>query len=226
VEQRATKDPRRFLVKAFPKGPTGRPANLDVVVLKIENRAELAAAAEQLGLETVSVDAPWTTNKRPSPDRWIIVGRTRDAVWNQMREIEREALRSKQNALKEKAPSRKPKAESQPMTNSTPASSAQKKPTASGGGATVTSRIVKVTPQSDTDPPPRKKQIARRSVPFGMSRIDSTPKTEAVPQQKQTASRGGHSGMSKPHVLPVNLSHLPQDRHFAKAPVQYHRVTL
>lgn len=172
----------QILVKAFPKGPTGRPANLDVVVLKIENRAELAAAAEQLGLETVSVDAPWTTNKRPSPDRWIIVGRTRDAVWNQMREIEREALRFKQNALKEKAPSRKPKAESLPMTNSTPASSAQKKPTASGGGATVTSRIVKVTPQSDTDPPPRKKQIARRSVPFSMSRIASTPKTEAVPQ--------------------------------------------
>ena len=76
AEQKATKDPHIFLVEAFPKGPTGRPANLDIVVLKIENRAELAATAEQLGLETVSVDAPWTANKRPSPDRWIIVGRT------------------------------------------------------------------------------------------------------------------------------------------------------
>jgi len=105
VERKATKNPRKFLVEAFPKGPMGRSANLDIVVLKIGNRADLAAAAEQLGLETVSVDVPWTTNKRLSPDRWIIVGRTRDAVWDHMREIEREALRSKQNAPNERAQS-------------------------------------------------------------------------------------------------------------------------
>ena len=49
VERKAAKDPRRFLVEAFPKGPTGRPASLDIVILKIENRAELAPTAEQLG---------------------------------------------------------------------------------------------------------------------------------------------------------------------------------
>jgi hypothetical protein len=73
VKQKATNDPRRFLAK---KGPTGGPANLDIVVLKIEKRGELAAAAENLGLETVSVNAPWTMGMRRSPDRWIIVGRT------------------------------------------------------------------------------------------------------------------------------------------------------
>ncbi|KAL2075435.1 hypothetical protein VTL71DRAFT_378 [Oculimacula yallundae] len=104
AEQKATADPKKYLTEAFPKGGSGRPANLDIVVLKLGTDARLtvADAAEAVGLESVSVDAPWTSNKKPDPDRWCIIGRTRDAVWNQMREIEREAGRSKQTFAAEK----------------------------------------------------------------------------------------------------------------------------
>lgn len=217
VEQKATKDPRRFLVEVFPKGPTGRPANLDIVVLKIDKRAEVAAAAEDLGLETVSVDAPWTTAERPSPDRWIIVGRTRDAVWTQMREIEREAHRSKQGPHKEKAPSKPPKAAILPATSSTAASSPQKKPAAKQGRATVASKIS--APQMNAEPSPRKIQTARRSAPFDMSRLASTSNTETPLRPKQMARRGGHSNISGMHSLPMESSHFPQAQHLAKAAV-------
>ncbi len=214
AEQKATKDPKRFLVEAFPKVPTGRPANLDIVVLKIDNRAELSAVAEQLGLETVSVDAPWITNKRPSPDRWIIVGRARDAVWNQMREIEREALRSKQNMFKEKPKSQTTKPASLP-TAKPPPHSAQKQ-TAKRGGTIGMSRVAMA--QSNTDQAPIK-SMAKRSAPVGMSKITSTPKSEAANQPKQTARRGGHFGMSRSHALPVDMGHFPQAQHLAKSSV-------
>lgn len=60
VEQKAKTDPSRFLAEAFPKGATGRPANLHIVVLKIgvDDGFTVAAAAEAVGLETVSVDTP------------------------------------------------------------------------------------------------------------------------------------------------------------------------
>jgi hypothetical protein len=71
AEQKATADPKKFLAEAFPKGGTGRPANMDIVVVKIDTdeRFKLAEAAEKMGLESLSVDAPWTGNKKPSPDR-------------------------------------------------------------------------------------------------------------------------------------------------------------
>lgn len=50
--------------------PQGRPASMDLVVLKngVDNRLAVSNAAEAMGLETVSVDAPWTSQKKPSPD--------------------------------------------------------------------------------------------------------------------------------------------------------------
>jgi hypothetical protein len=134
-----------------------------------------------------------------------------------MREIEREVIRSKQNAPKERARSQNSKAGNLPVTQSTPGSSAQQKQTVKRGGATGMSRVS--TSQSNPGPAPRTKQMARRSAPYGMSRIASTPKTKEVPQPKHTASRGGHSGISRPHVIPVDSSHLPQDWQFAGAPV-------
>jgi hypothetical protein len=122
-------------------------------------------------------------------------------LWNQMHEIERETLRSEQNKPKEKPPSKPPKGASLPVTNSAPASSLQEKTLAKRGVAAVTSRIS--VPQSNTDPSSRRIQTARRSALFGMSRIASTSKTEAPSRPKQTASRGGHSGMSGMHALPV-----------------------
>ena len=74
---------------------------MDIVILKIEDRSILAEAAGKLGLETLTIDAPWSTGKRPSPDRWIVVGRTKDAVWNQVREIERDVSQSKQTLSNE-----------------------------------------------------------------------------------------------------------------------------
>ncbi|CAD6439737.1 f3264f75-1397-40cf-9e4f-c25dccdfe720 [Sclerotinia trifoliorum] len=100
AEEKAEANPEKYLSEAFPKTATGRPANLDIVILKTERRAALAAAADKMGLESVSVDAPWVGNVRPSPDRWIVIGRSRDAVWNQMREIERREARPKEDVPK------------------------------------------------------------------------------------------------------------------------------
>lgn len=74
VEQKAKADPKRFLEEAFPKGASGRPAHLDLVVVKLQDHPALADAAERLGLERLSVDAPWTSGRKPSPDRWLIIG--------------------------------------------------------------------------------------------------------------------------------------------------------
>ena len=46
----------------------------------------------------------WNRSHKPSPDRWVIVGRTRDKIWNQMRKIERETARSKKHLLKPQLP--------------------------------------------------------------------------------------------------------------------------
>jgi hypothetical protein len=35
AEQKAKANPKKFLSEAFPKGGTGRPANLDIIVVKI-----------------------------------------------------------------------------------------------------------------------------------------------------------------------------------------------
>ncbi|XMA15363.1 hypothetical protein WAI453_008154 [Rhynchosporium graminicola] len=104
AEQKAKMNPKRYLTETFPKGGSGRPANMDIVVLKLESerRLEVANIAEAMKLEAVSVDAPWTCNKKPVPDRWLIIGRTRDVVWSQMKEVEREAGRSKQTYAAEK----------------------------------------------------------------------------------------------------------------------------
>jgi hypothetical protein len=62
-------------MQAFRKGRPGRPANLDIVIVKIgvNDRLALVNVAEALGLGTCPVDAPWTSNKKPSPDRWILL---------------------------------------------------------------------------------------------------------------------------------------------------------
>lgn len=99
AEEKAEANPQRYLSEVFPAAATGRPENLDIIIVKTEQRAALAKAADDMGLESVTVDAPLVGNIRPTPDRWIVIGRTRDAVWNQMRDIEREG-RSKTDTSK------------------------------------------------------------------------------------------------------------------------------
>lgn len=182
VEQKARADPERFLAEAFPRGATGRPANLDLVVVKLQDHPALADGAESLGLERVSVDAPWISGKKPSPDRWLIIGRHRDAVWNQMQEIQRETLRSKQSSP---AKSRTPAQAEEP--NAPPKKKqAAKKSTPVGSQVTNQNRPSFSAPAAQTpivqsSPKPRTKQTAIRPKPFASSGASFTNKP-AVPK--------------------------------------------
>ncbi|EKD19885.1 hypothetical protein MBM_01837 [Drepanopeziza brunnea f. sp. 'multigermtubi' MB_m1] len=210
VEQKAKENPRKFLTEAFPKGTTGRPANLDIIVLKIgaDDRYAVTNAAESMGLEAVSVDAPWTSNKKPFPDRWVIIGRTRDAVWNLMREIEREVERSKHEFAAEKA-NNPPKGSSKPDAHKTSTTTLKKEakstasskppvPKASTAPVKKDGRLnsaPKVKQESKSSPAPKARQegqlvnppraVARAASPH---RKDSAPKSERS-TAKQTVSK-------------------------------------
>ncbi|PMD46171.1 hypothetical protein L207DRAFT_561564 [Hyaloscypha variabilis F] len=212
AEQKAKANPKKFLSEAFPKGGTGRPANLDIIVVKIgvDDRFVLANAAEAMGLETCSVDAPWTSNKKPSPDRWIIVGRTRDAVWNQMRDIEREAARSKQTFTSEKM-------KSQPLKQTGPKSTPKEKatgvvqnkvkvapaPSITGGMASAPPRQVRPT-IGPMHKGPRTLQTARKSVlseprDYGSSSPDADPTmSNSYQGHGMVASKSGFSDKPSP----------------------------
>ncbi len=124
--------------------------------------------------------------RRP-PDRWIIVGRTRDAVWNQMRDIEREAARSKQTFTSEK------KMKSQPLKETGPKSTPKEKatgvaqnkdkvapaPSITGGMASAPPRQVRPT-IGPMHQGPRTLQTARKSIlleprDYGSSISDAGP---------------------------------------------------
>ena len=183
AEQKVKADPKKYLAEVFPKGATGRPANLDIVVVKIgtDERFKLSEAAEKMGLETVSVDAPWTGNKRPSPDRWVIVGRTRDAVWNQMREIERETARSKQTLPKEKEKAKPHAPKQNPVTNPPDVLPKMKAPQAK---QTARKQVLHQPLAS----------IARRTAPLPAS----VPPSAAVP--KRVTSKPSPAPSPKPRV--------------------------
>jgi hypothetical protein len=195
VEQKAKANPSKFLAETFPKGATGRPTNLDIVVVKSPHgvRLALTIAAESAGLETVSVDAPWTGGKKPSPDRWIIIGRTRDAVWNQMREIEKQAARLNTGGEEPKAKKAKVSRDvgespakskaSKAVLNSTPKAPVTQKPKAS-------------------EPPAKahqKKQTARKNAfPESSSREYENPPAAMKPRTKQTARKSVFPSPSPP----------------------------
>lgn len=171
-EQKAKADPKRYLAEAFPKGGTGRPLNLDIVVLKLglDERLKVSNAAGDGGLTAVAVAAPWTSSRKPSPDHWLVIGRDSKAVLDQVRQVEREASRSKQTfagsaaktqAPKEKAPkSSLPKA-SQGTTKKaeSPAVKQPSKPSQMSANPRMKPPIV-----SSFGPTPRTKQTARKSV--------------------------------------------------------------
>jgi len=77
-----------------------------VVKIGVNDRLALVNVAEALGLGTFSVDAPWTSNKKPSPDRWIFLDETPSGS---RCEKLRSAARSKQTFASEQTETQTPK---------------------------------------------------------------------------------------------------------------------
>jgi hypothetical protein len=203
AEQQAKADPRRYLTEVFPKSATGRPANLDIVVVKVgvDERIALADAAEQMGLQTGSVEAPWTGSKKSNPDRWQVIGRTSDAVLSQMRAIEREAQRSK-NEMPEKAKTRISKPSTLKKDDSTkkkPALPAQKVAKPPAPSATMNSQTSKLDTvkkeQVKSD-----KSIKAKKEEAKLKKEVVKPKKEEL-QKKQTAIRT-HPFSGASHIKP------------------------
>ena len=84
-EQKVKEDPKRYLADALPKGATGRPLSLDIVVLKLglDDLPKVSNAAGDGRLTAVSVAAPWASSKEPSPGHWLVFGRNSKAVLDQ-----------------------------------------------------------------------------------------------------------------------------------------------
>lgn len=173
AEQKARSDADRYLREAFPESASGRPVDLDIVEVKIADRQSLASAARKLGLETVLVDAPSVGGKKPSPAQWIIVGRTRDAVWNQKQSIEqgvpssnKASMTAKANFTKSQIPgtsqnlSKKAEEKVRPKSNARALNTNAQPPAA---------KKAKVEPHSEPEASstlpraPRTKQTARKS---------------------------------------------------------------
>ncbi|TVY47854.1 hypothetical protein LOCC1_G002940 [Lachnellula occidentalis] len=187
AEQKAKANPSKYLAEAFPKGATGRPANMDIVVLKSPQdvRLALATAAGDSNLETVSVDAPWTGGKKPSPDRWIIIGRTRDAVWNQMREIEKEAAGSNTGGGE-------PKAKKAKVSNDIEISAARSKTLKAASSSTSKAPVTQKPKRNEPHvaEAPQKKQTAKKTA-FPESSLGESEHQSAAtkPRAKQTARK-------------------------------------
>ncbi|MCJ1243977.1 hypothetical protein MMC30_001174 [Trapelia coarctata] len=93
-EEKAEVDTCRYLLEQFGSSQ----GNSDpAVVIKTHQRPELHEAAEKLGLQHESVDAPRKPDgSRPNVDRWIVIGRSRSSVMDKIREVSRETQRTKQ----------------------------------------------------------------------------------------------------------------------------------
>ncbi len=97
-EARAEKDPGRFLEEEFVDVADEASAD-KVIVLKTHARAQLHQAAERARLQHESANAPLKANgTRQSPDRWLVVGKSRSAVFAKISEIHRDAQRTQQRA--------------------------------------------------------------------------------------------------------------------------------
>lgn len=84
-EEKAGLDIDRFLREAFDS------RNNNVVVLKVDSglRAQVHKAADSLGLENLSTDAPPSTHEQGGPrtDRWIVIARDRAVLKQKLDEI-------------------------------------------------------------------------------------------------------------------------------------------
>lgn len=97
-EARVESDPTRFPREQFVDAADG--ASVDkVFVLKAHARAEIHQAAELLGLQHESTDAPVNEDgSRQSPARWLVVAKSRSGVFSKISEIHRTAQCTLQRA--------------------------------------------------------------------------------------------------------------------------------
>ena len=187
-EERASADPERFLRDRFFRQTAKKPsAKGDAIILKTNDRIKIHQAAGPLDLFTESTEAPLEPNGAiPRIDRWIVVGTSKAAVSDKIREINRPS--------KQKAPatSKGPKISTtkiEPKTPKTSKTGANPSPSVAKkeSKAMTTKRESQTTsglpskrkfdsiPSSgltnihrETDGPPRKKQVARKSAPSQM----------------------------------------------------------
>lgn len=90
-EAKAEADPVRFLRERLAEGD----GKTDAVILKTHQRFELHRAAESLGFQSCSTNAPLNLDgSRPTVDRWIVIGRGYLAVSRKIEEIGRQAKSS------------------------------------------------------------------------------------------------------------------------------------
>ncbi|MCJ1283468.1 hypothetical protein MMC26_002797 [Xylographa opegraphella] len=90
-EAKAEADPKRFIVEHFLLGQG------TLIILQTHQRAQLHEECENHSLAHQSVDAPLNPDgSRPSIDIWIVIGQDRSAVHEKVRDISREATRTRQ----------------------------------------------------------------------------------------------------------------------------------
>ena len=91
-------DATRFLREEFVEASDE--TSMDkAIVLKTDARFALHEAAELLGLQHQSVNAPLSADgSYPSPSRWLVVGKSRSAVFAEVSKVCRDAQRAHQRA--------------------------------------------------------------------------------------------------------------------------------
>lgn len=97
-EARAEMDLNRFLREQF-LDVTDDASKDKVIILKTCAGAELRSVVEAMGLEHDSTSAPLNADHSyQDPRQWLVVGKSRSAVFRKVSEISREAQRSQQRA--------------------------------------------------------------------------------------------------------------------------------
>ena len=157
-----------------------------------------------MNLETVSVDAPWTGGKKPSPDRWMIIGRTRDAVWNQMREIEKGAAGPNTGGGE-------PKTKKAKVSNGVGESAVESKTLNSASSSTPKAPVTQKPKPSEPRGAegPRKKQTARKNA-FPESSLSEYEHPSAAPKSRPKQTARKWSSNPHPHLQNLyKLNHHP-----------------
>ena len=139
-EDKASVDPERYLRDKFFRQTAKKPsAKGDAVVLKTNKRLKIHQAAGPLDLFTESTEAPLNADGSvPKIDRWIVVGTSKVAVGDRIREISRSA--------KQKAPAAPTPSNSTKGSKSFAIMKEPKPP------------HMKKEPQASSKPPPKRKR--------------------------------------------------------------------
>ena len=195
-EDRASVDPERFLRDRFFRQPAQElSAKGEAIILKTNDRIRIHQAAGPLDLFTESTEAPSEANGSvPRIDRWIVVGTSKAAVSDKIREINRP---SKQKAFTTPKEPKTTATKSEPKTG-------KAKSNSSSSAVKTESKIIAPKKESQTFvgfPPKRKSES---SPPSGLTTFSGT---EGPPRKKQTARK---SVISEKFVGPFLSSESPR----------------